>query len=359
MCRRDNSGPRNFPGFLNALQEQLEAFSPEQLSRISRQGGLDIHDLIELIVKPQDNSVDFVRPVDDNEVIKYNSLTEQHAKRGIELIHDGKIAFCILAGGSGTRIGGPKALLEIPGSSETLLSYKLRQAENIHDIWIITSPSNSAAVKKYLNDKKLIREGIKIIDQYESIRLNSINSVVLDNESNPCFYPTGHGDVIPALVNSDTLSEFLSKGGQHVVVVNVDNIGASPDERLCGLHDSSSEVGVTCEVVQKLVGDSGGYLCNYQGIAQIVEAFRIPQFLDTNQLRLLNTNSMIFRADLDFNEIKWAWHRVQKIIDNKVVIQYERLLQQLTQEFITQFVRVERDRFKPIKKIEDLTNLSL
>ena len=99
-------------------------------------------------------------------------------------------------------------------------------------------------------------------------------------------------------------------------------------------------------------------LCKHNGINQIVEEFRFTAETDPSQFQFMNTNTMIVKADLDFNMIDWHWHRVKKNLDGSLVVQYERLLQQLTEHFKTQFVEVQRDeRFTPIKSASDLDKL--
>lgn len=353
MCTGPKRHKQTYPGFLPQLQNAIQDFSLDQLERVTRFGGLDIHDLIDLSVNPQDYSVDAPQAVVEDEVIKYDQVDKSLKDRGDALINDNKIAFLILAGGVGTRIGKPKALLEIPGTNDTLLTHKLKSSKSIKNVWVLVGPEISAQVKQHLRDVGLEREGLHVIEQFESVRLNSINNIFLNNNK-PSFYPTGHGDAIPAMIHSNRLKEFLDAGGKHIFVSNVDNFAALPDSLICGLHDHS-EKAVTCEVVQREENDSGGFLCNHMGINQIVEAFRLLPGTETTHLNWLNTNTMIFRADLPFDAIKWSWHRVKKVVDGNVAVQYERLINQLTEVFDTQFIEVQRqNRFLPVKTVEDL-----
>lgn len=43
------------------------------------------------------------------------------------------------------------------------------------------------------------------------------------------WYPPGHGDVFPALVNSGLLDKFLAEGKEYLFISNVDNLGATVD----------------------------------------------------------------------------------------------------------------------------------
>ena len=167
------------------------------------------------------------------------------------------------------------------------------------------------------------------------------------------FRSCGHGDVFPVLINSGALEAFSLNGGKHVSIVNVDNVMASLDAAILGRH-IKEKAKVTCEVVRRRQGDSGGVLCDVAGSLQIVESFRIHG-VDAQSFNWLNTNSFVFDTDIDLKLLGNAWNRVQKNIGNKIVIQHERLLQEITAAYSTNYIEVERDeRFMPIKNLEDL-----
>lgn len=348
---------QKYPGFLLNLQNQLESLSQEDLDRASKFGGLDIQDLITLVLNPKDYTVDTPENVKRSDVVIHDELSIDLARQGESLLKDNSVAFCILAGGAGTRIGRPKCLLEIPGTTDTLITHKLKQSMHIKNVWIMVSHDLVDVVKQHLTSKNLMRDGIEIIEQYESIRLTPDNQISLTVDGKPNFYPCGHGDVVPALQHSGLISKFLSVGGKYIYVSNVDNVLAYPDEKIVGLHHNN-KASVTCEVVKRNPEDKGGFLCVHEGVNQIVESFRMSYETDLEQFEWLNTNTMIFNANLPFEGIHWFWHRVKKNVNNQLVIQHERLLQQLTEVFQTQFVEVNRkDRFMPIKSASDLDKI--
>jgi UTP--glucose-1-phosphate uridylyltransferase len=43
------------------------------------------------------------------------------------------------------------------------------------------------------------------------------------------WYPPGHGDVFPALVNSGLVDKFLAEGKEYIFISNADNLGATVD----------------------------------------------------------------------------------------------------------------------------------
>ena len=184
------------------------------------------------------------------------------------------------------------------------------------------------------------------------------DNLVFSKENSHYFVPCGHGDVVPALKESGVLPNFISSGGKYIYIVNVDNVLAELDHRILDNHIQANAP-VTCEVVKATSADTGGFLCDVAGFRQVVEKFRIDKF-DESCATYLSTNSMIVNANLDFDVINWSWHRVKKTFEGNLTVHYERLLQDLTANFKTNFLEVSReDRFMPVKTISDLENVKL
>lgn len=319
---------------------------------MNRPGGLDENSLLNLILNPQDYSVDAPeQPLDSDVKVTYD--VAECAALGQKAIDDGEVAYCIMAGGAGTRIGEPKALLRVPEIDLTLLTLKLFQAIGTGPIWIVVSAKIRDKIVDHVRSQIGIDQSrIEFIEQYVSYRLTPDNQIsFIDNE--PELYPCGHGDLFPALHSSKLLNVFVSNGGKYVAIVNVDNVMGSLDPAIIGRH-ISSKAKVSCEVVERSGEDSGGVLCNVNGSLQIVEGFRIYG-ADPKEFKWLNTNSFIMNADIDVATVGKAWNRVQKNVNDRLVIQHERLLQEITIAYDTNYLGVLREeRFMPIKNADDL-----
>lgn len=348
---------RNSPGFLPYLQSQLHSLGREFLERINDPLGLSLSGLIDQVVNPQDHTVYDSYEVDERIVTQYSKISNETAAIGERAIRNNEVAFCILAGGAGTRAGGTKALLKIPGADVSLLAVKLLQSQGIKHVWVMTSPSNYDEVRSHVLSLSG-GEDVKLFQQFESVRLTPDNQLSFNDKGEPNLYPCGHGDTIPALQKSGILDQFIKNGGKYVIVVNADNVLASPNFEIVGQHIESSTP-VTCEVVRRSTEDRGGILCNHHGVDQIVEHFRFSIPLESDKFKWFSTNTYIFKADLDFSTVKWSWHRTKKEVNHHLVVQHERLMQDLTATFQTQFIEVPREeRFMPIKTSADLENAS-
>jgi UTP--glucose-1-phosphate uridylyltransferase len=343
--------------FLDRYKSSLKSISSHIREKVNRQGGLSEERLLGLVLNPTDFSV--VDPgFPDERSVRMESEKEKCESAGKNEIDLGKVAYCIMAGGAGTRIGEPKALLKIPGIDMSLLTLKLFQAQGTGPIWIVVSPTLKQKIVDHVKSQAGFDQSrIEFVEQYESYRLTPDNQISFIDESTPNMYPCGHGDLFPALYSSGLLQKFASSGGKYISIVNVDNVMGDLNPSIIGRHILSNAK-VSCEVVERREKDSGGVLCEVDGSLQIVEEFRVKG-KDAKLFKWLNTNSFVVNADLELGKLGNSWNRVQKNVDGRVLVQHERLLQEITSAYETNYLMINReDRFFPVKNLEDLIEVS-
>lgn len=340
------------PGFARALREELEHVLPEYQQRVHRAGALTDNELVSLTTRlDADPAMYLPDQPDERRVQRWDEVSGADEIIGDRLIKDGKVAFIILAGGAGTRMGGPKVFATIPGVGTSLLAWKVMQGGGM-PTWIMTSAGNLDDIARHM--RRLVLppgSSYHVFEQFEGYRLSPDNRLSWVAPNVPDMYPLGHGDVGPALVESGVLAD--NPDVQYAYICNVDNVVASPHPGLVGYHVRQG-ADVTCEVVDRHPTDKGGTLAVIDNRLQIAEDWRLPAgFAD--EAKYHNTNTLIVDIGVLKSNIKWRWHRVRKQVGSKLVIQYERLLQQYTEEFPTQFVHVPREaRYLGVKTPEDL-----
>jgi UTP--glucose-1-phosphate uridylyltransferase len=91
----------------------------------------------------------------------------------------------------------------------------------------------------------------------------------------------------------------------------------------------------------------------------VLEEFRIPPTFDPAIVRVFNSNVFHFDARaLSELDIPWSYFRVTKKVDDEPVIQFERLVNEVTSFLPTRYVRVPRTgsdaRFLPVKDMAEL-----
>jgi len=270
----------------------------------------------------------------------------------------------LLAGGMATRMGGVvKALVEaLPG--QTFLDLRLNEASTLErrggqrvPLWFMTSDATNSTILDALGAR---RDGyyLETFVQQLSVRLTPTGDVFLDAASRPSLHSPGHGDLPDALKASGLLDKFIARGGKYITLANMDNLGASLDPRIIGYHIRHGKP-VSCEVVDKVGTDRGGIPVRLNNQACVLEEFRIPPSFDPNQVRVFSTNTFHVNADaLSSLSIPWTYFTVEKKVDGKPTVQFERLLNELTSELPTRYIHLSRtgasSRFLPVKDFPEL-----
>jgi UTP--glucose-1-phosphate uridylyltransferase len=285
-------------------------------------------------------------------------------KLGEASLTRGELALVVLAGGMATRMGGVvKALIEaLPGT--TFLDARLAEQEHWQrgagadlPMWLMTSHATDEAVREALGDR-LDDDRVAVFSQQASLRLDPSGRLFRDAEGSPSVYATGHGDLCDALAASGLLARFVAGGGRYLWIANLDNLGAAVDPLVLGWHIEQGAP-LTVEVVDKLPGDRGGIPVRWNGRPVILENFRLPAGFDDRDVPVFNTNTFVAAAAaLSQAELEWSWFRVEKVVDGRPAIQFERLVGELTSVLDSHFLRVPREgphsRFLPAKNWDEL-----
>jgi len=293
--------------------------------------------------------------------------------RGRAALENGEVALCVMAGGMATRMGGVvKALVkvaEVSGRSVTFLDLRLGENRAVGarsgkpmPLWLMVSEATRVPIENALKAAKAPPH-VHVFDQSLSLRLNGDGTLFRTADGQPSSYAPGHGDLIDALRSSTLLEEFRKNGGKTVWIANLDNLGATVDEEILGAFLASGKKAMV-EVCDKAEGDRGGIpvhapSTDAQDRLQVLEEFRLPPSFDASAVRVFNTNTFLVDADaLASTRIDWNWFEVEKKVDGRPAIQFERLLQELTGAVDTAYLRVAREgkasRFLPVKDVDEL-----
>jgi UTP--glucose-1-phosphate uridylyltransferase len=292
------------------------------------------------------------------------SAAEAQARaQGRDSLRAGELAFVVLAGGMATRMGGVvKALVDaLPGRS--FLDLRLEQQEAGAasgfqvPLWLMTSHATDGAIRRELGPR--LRGGqLATFTQDASLRLTPEGRLFRDAAGGAQPYATGHGDLPDALRRSGLLDRFLERGGKTLLIANLDNLAASVDDVLLGWHLGHGGP-LTVEVVAKEPGDRGGGPVRTGGRTVLLEDVRLPAGFDSASVPYFSTNT--FWADaaaLAHLSFDWTYARVEKQVEGRVAIQFERILNELTSVLPARYLLVPRSgphgRFLPVKDQQEL-----
>lgn len=282
--------------------------------------------------------------------------------KGTEALRRGEVASVILAGGMATRFGGVvKAVVPVLGDRTFLqikhddLSELGRELGVEVPAWVMSSFATHEKILEHV--KSMARPAVEVFPQFVSLRLTPEGGLFREADGTLSPYATGHGDLTFALRRSGLLAKFRQSGGKLVVMSNVDNLGATLDPAIIGFHLAHGAA-ITAEVVRKEKGDKGGAPARLDGVPQIIEGFRFPKDFDQDSIPVFNTNTFVLDAAAIDRDFELPYYRVEKSVEGKTAIQFERLVGELTAFLPSRFVEVQREgpdgRFLPAKDPEEL-----
>lgn len=356
------------------LERQLDSLD-ESLKALLREYRFDRGRLLSLAARLADpahreNRVrGNVEPPMEGDVVdpppRGSSEGQRLERLGIEALKAGQCALVVLAGGMATRMGGVVKALVRALDGHTFLDLRIagndalakRWGESV-PLWLMTSHATDRQTRDALGSR-LDGWNIACFAQELSLRLTPEGTLFYDGSGEPSVHAPGHGDLPDALKHSGLLQRFVDGGGRYLVVANLDNLGATVDPLLLGLHIDRHKP-ASCEVVDKVGTDKGGIPVRFDGRPVVLEEFRLPEGFDAASVRVFSTNTFTFdAARLLALDMPWTYFTVQKKVDGRTAIQFERLLGEVTSHLETQFVRVPRSgaesRFLPVKDYDELS----
>jgi len=209
-----------------------------------------------------------------------------------------------------------------------------------------------------------------------------------DNLPLQCLHPVGHWYEFPNLLRNGVLRDLLGErpGVRHLLLHNIDTLGADIDPALFGLH-LENESALTVEVIARWLEDRGGGLARIDGRVRLIEGLALPSEEVEFDLSWYNTGTMwididrtlalfgLTRAELDddarvaegvrtlgarmptyitLKDVKKRWGRGQE--DIFPVTQFEKLWGDMTAlaEARCAYVAVARRRGQQLKEVAQL-----
>jgi len=324
-------------------------------------------------------------PLHPGAALQPSSLAPERQRRLIERGHQaleaGHVAALLLNGGMATRFGGAvKGVVPVvPGQQRlSFLAVKLAGIRQVAEgrrarvpTVIMHSFATAAASQEHLAwiDWSGLPSGDRrVFEQSLLPRLLPSGAPLYAHPDAPqlpltaLYAAPGHGDALLRLRESGTLTWLEDQGVRHLMISNVDNLGATLDPLVLGAHLEAIERGdqLSVEAVERRPGDAGGCIARVDGRAQIIEAFRLPVGVELADYPLFNTNTLWVALEALRPAHPLTWFSVRKRLDHGEaaadleILQFETLIGQLSEFVPTACLLVERPRFLPIKTREEL-----
>jgi UTP--glucose-1-phosphate uridylyltransferase len=307
-----------------------------------------------------------VEPLQSGDLVDWpESETDQanHWRQlGNQTIEEGRVAVVILNGGMATRFGGAvKGVVEVLDGA-SFLALKLGDVNRTRSsgpIFLMNSFATAEETAEHLEAHRsfgIEPDRLHLLNQRVSIRLNRRGRVYRDDQGRVGYYAPGHGDVFEVLAETEPFQRFQERGGV-VLISNVDNLGATLSSKVIGAHLDMGRA-VTVEVAPRAASDRGGAPVRVGGRLEVLEGFRFPKDFELNTIPVFNTNTLLINSEAVRPDFDLTWFRADKEVDGQQVVQFERLMGEVTSFVDTTFLCVPRDgpegRFLPVKTPEDL-----
>lgn len=119
-----------------------------------------------------------------------------------------------------------------------------------------------------------------------------------DNLPTQCIHPVGHWYEIPNLFLNGTLKQLINENPnlKHLLVHNIDTLGANADPALLGYHIAQQN-GMTVEVITRKLDDRGGGLAKINGQMRLIEGLALPDEKIEFKLSFYNSNTFWINID--------------------------------------------------------------
>ncbi|PHT64645.1 UTP--glucose-1-phosphate uridylyltransferase [Capsicum annuum] len=269
---------------------------------------------------------------------------------------------------------GPKSVIEVRNGL-TFLDLIVKQIEALNAKFGCSVPL------LLMNSFNTHDDTLKIVEKYanSNIDIHTFNQsqyprlVTEDFTPLPCkgnsgkdgWYPPGHGDVFPSLMNSGKLDALLAKGKEYVFVANSDNLGAIVDLKILN-HLILNKNEYCMEVTPKTLADvKGGTLISYEGKVQLLEIAQVPdehvnEFKSIEKFKIFNTNNLwvnlsAIKRLVEADALKMEIIPNPKEVDGVKVLQLETAAGAAIKFFDRAIgANVPRSRFLPVKATSDL-----
>lgn len=314
-----------------------------------------------------------IMPPSSNSVISLESLSNCNTD-----IYQ-KVVCIKLNGGLGTSMGLSKAKSLLPVKKDLSFLDII-----VNQILHIRKNSNTDIPLMFMNSFNTEADTMLALEKYQTIRLHDIPlsfiqnkfpkiiqsdfSPFRDKDEHLNWNPPGHGDIYMTLAFSGIINQLLDKGYQYLFISNADNLGATLLPTIPN-YMKENKVPFVMEVCKRTAMDSkGGHLAQTQNdllllreVAQCPEN-ELSEFQDIHLYSYFNTNNLWvdLKALKDIMMDNNGLFLLPIILNSKTVngtkvYQIETAMGSAINNFVgAKAVLVERDRFIPVKKTNDL-----
>jgi UDP-N-acetylglucosamine/UDP-N-acetylgalactosamine diphosphorylase len=313
---------------------------PERKSLLQQLQALDLKELQSLYAN-RDQSFPLpppkrIQPVPDLSVSAEENA--RHRSLGEEAFRQGQVAFLIVAGGQGSRLGfeKPKGMFPVgPVSEKTLFQLHAekvlaleRRFSRLIPFLIMTSPATHEDTLAFFEQERyfgLTKEEVFFFTQGTMPALDlATGRLLLEAPGRLFTSPNGHGGTLTGLAESGLLDRLKSRGIKVISYFQVDNpLVKLADFAFVGQHLAKRAEVSSKALPKQTPTDKVGNFVVVDGRCTIIEYSDLPDELAhqtdaQGRLRIWAGNTAIHLFDVDFlkrvtqGESRIPWHVARK-----------------------------------------------
>jgi UDP-N-acetylglucosamine/UDP-N-acetylgalactosamine diphosphorylase len=224
---------------------------------------------------------------------EHDAQAAQARAAGEELLSAGRVAYVLVAGGQGSRLGfdGPKGEYVVgPVTGRTLFGWHAARIQAARDRYgavapwyIMTSATNDAQTRRYFAAQDhfgLGAENVRFFQQRMLPALTEDGRVILSARDSLFLAPNGHGGTLEALQTSGCLADAAQRGIEELSYFQVDSPVARPaDPLFLGLHRLADAEMSSKVVAKRAPEEKVGVLGRADGKLGCIEYSDLPDEL--------------------------------------------------------------------------------
>lgn len=246
------------------------------------------------------------------------SENREYESLGLKLLHEGKCACLVVAGGQGSRLNfsGPKGAFPCSSvkhkSLFQLLAERCKAASDRAGqpipLLIMTSADNRRETEAFFREHEyfdLEPTQLFFFDQGSLPLLTERGELAEDEAGRIAYGPDGNGGALKSLVESGLADQLKRQGVEYFTFHIVDNALADPfDPLLIGYHAKTQAEVTVKSILRTDPKEKVGVLVVEKGKIAVKEYSELPQEVNTSAYSLANISLFCFSLSFAFRIAK-------------------------------------------------------
>ena len=273
----------NLLAFYNELAPKEQQALLDQIANIDLELVERIYNNRNSVANSEDETIEFM-PYVDRQKLSSDQI-DYYIKIGEDIIKEGGLAFAMLAGGQGTRLGhnGPKGTFKLNlNPDKSLFEIKCDNLKetyekyNVYIPWyIMTSRDNNDSTIKFFEDNNYFgypKDKVMFFKQGELPMVSEEGKILLESKSKIVEAADGHGGIFEAMNKNGVIEHMMSQNIKWIFIGGIDNVLLNMvDPLFIGMAESRKVNVASKSTVKAEPKEKVGAFCKRNGKPSVIE----------------------------------------------------------------------------------------